>query len=112
MDGGINPDPNDPWDAVKNAETPFMDSLLNEYPSTEIATQGNNVGLPEGQMGNSEVGHSNLGAGRIDKQYLLLINEYIEEGEEGPFFKNEAFLRAIEYAKKNKKNLSLHGTCL
>jgi 2,3-bisphosphoglycerate-independent phosphoglycerate mutase len=90
-------------DAVFNANTPFMDSLMSNYPSAELITFGENVGLPEGQMGNSEVGHMNIGAGRIVYQELTRINKSIREGD---FFKNKILLDAIHTAKKN--NVSLH----
>ena len=66
-------------DAVFNAETPFMDSLLKEYPNAQLKTSGEDVGLPEGQMGNSEVGHMNIGAGRIVYQDLTRINKSIRD---------------------------------
>jgi len=71
-------------DAIFNARTPFMDQLMAKYPSAELLTSGENVGLPEGQMGNSEVGHLNIGAGRIVYQELTRINKSIRDGE---FFK-------------------------
>src|SRR5215217_6263814 len=67
-------------DAIQAANTPFVDSLYNQYPNTTLTTFGEAVGLPEGQMGNSEVGHMNLGAGRIVYQELQRINVAIREG--------------------------------
>ncbi len=90
-------------DAVFNANTPYMDSLLANYPNAQLMTCGEDVGLPEGQMGNSEVGHMNIGAGRIVYQELTRINKSIREGE---FFKNTILLDAIRTAKQN--NVSLH----
>ena len=73
LDGwGKSPDPK--VSAIDNANTPFIDSLYTKYPSASLRTDGLNVGLPEGQMGNSEVGHMNLGAGRIVYQDLVKIN--------------------------------------
>src|SRR6187200_843145 len=70
-------------DAIQNANVPFVQSLYNQYPNTTLTTCGEAVGLPEGQMGNSEVGHLNLGAGRIVYQDLTRINKAIAEGELG-----------------------------
>jgi 2,3-bisphosphoglycerate-independent phosphoglycerate mutase len=93
-------------DAIQHAKTPFVSSLYNKYPNTTLVTCGEAVGLPDGQMGNSEVGHLNLGAGRIVYQELQRINVAIREGE---FQKNEHLLDAIKYAKENKKALHLIG---
>ena len=90
-------------DAVYNAKTPFMDSLIENYPHAQLLTSGENVGLPEGQMGNSEVGHMNIGAGRIVYQELTRINKSIRDGE---FFENPILLDAIKKAKAN--NVALH----
>src|ERR1700733_7045154 len=68
-------------DAIANADTPFVKSLYTKYPNTELKTCGEAVGLPEGQMGNSEVGHLNIGAGRIVYQELERINVAIKDGE-------------------------------
>ena len=76
------------------------------YPTTTLKACGNAVGLPEGQMGNSEVGHLNIGAGRIVYQSLTLINKAVEEGT---FFTNEAFLKAIQHAKDNDSKLHIWG---
>ena len=93
-------------DAIKNAKTPFVDSLYDQYPNSTLVTCGRAVGLPEGQMGNSEVGHLNLGAGRVVYQELERINVAIETGE---FAKNPTLLASIDYAKKNHKPLHLIG---
>jgi len=90
-------------DAVHNAQTPFMDNLMKSYPNATLKTSGEDVGLPDGQMGNSEVGHMNIGAGRIVYQELTRINKSIREGD---FYKNENLLKAIHTAKE--KNVALH----
>ena len=93
-------------DAIQNSNTPFVSSLYAKYPNTTLTTCGEAVGLPENQMGNSEVGHLNLGAGRIVYQELQRINVAIREGM---FTKNERLLESIKYAKQNKKPLHLLG---
>ena len=93
-------------DAIQHAETSFINSLYLEYPNSTLETCGEAVGLPEGQMGNSEVGHLNLGAGRIVYQELERINVAIKDGS---FSKNKILLEAIKYAKENKKALHLAG---
>lgn len=93
-------------DAIQNANTPFVSSLYSKYPNTTLVTCGEAVGLPEGQMGNSEVGHLNLGAGRVVYQELQRINVAIKTNE---FAKNESLLKAILYAKENNKPLHLVG---
>src|SRR6202008_4657754 len=93
-------------DAIQHAKVPFIQSLYSTYPNTTLITCGEAVGLPEGQMGNSEVGHLNLGAGRIVYQELQRINVAIRDGS---FAKNENLLNAIRLAKKNQKNLHLIG---
>jgi 2,3-bisphosphoglycerate-independent phosphoglycerate mutase len=93
-------------DAIQNAVVPFVSSLYSKYPNTTLITCGEDVGLPEGQMGNSEVGHLNLGAGRIVYQELQRINVAIRSGE---FQQNKILLDAIQYAKKNNKPLHLIG---
>jgi 2,3-bisphosphoglycerate-independent phosphoglycerate mutase len=82
--------------AIAIAGTPNLDALANEFPSAELKTSGLAVGLPEGQMGNSEVGHTNLGAGRIVYQDLVRINRAVEDGS---FFQNEALLEAMKRAR-------------
>lgn len=93
-------------DAIQHAHVPFVTSLYSKFPNTTLITCGEDVGLPEGQMGNSEVGHLNLGAGRIVYQELQRINVAIRSGE---FQKNEKLLAAIRYAKENNKPLHLLG---
>jgi 2,3-bisphosphoglycerate-independent phosphoglycerate mutase len=93
-------------DAIQNANVPFVSSLYSQYPHTTLVTWGEQVGLPEGQMGNSEVGHLNLGAGRIVYQELQRINVAIRDGS---FFTNNALLRAIRTAKEKNKALHLMG---
>src|SRR5256885_8120895 len=87
-------------DAIQNANVPFVSSLYSKYPNRTLVTCGEAVGLPPGQMGNSEVGHLNLGAGRIVYQELERINVSIRNGE---FQKKEKLLAAINYAKENNK---------
>ena len=93
-------------DAIQHANTPFVSSLYNKYPHTTLTTCGEAVGLPEGQMGNSEVGHLNLGAGRIVYQELQRINVAVRDGS---FAKNEHLLSSVRYAKNNNKPLHLLG---
>ncbi len=92
--------------AVYAAKTPVMDKLLETCPHTLINASGLNVGLPDGQMGNSEVGHTNIGAGRIVYQELTRITKSIEDGD---FFENEALLKAVENCKKNNSAFHLIG---
>ena len=92
--------------AIACANSKEVNRLMNEFPSTLIGASGMDVGLPEGQMGNSEVGHLNMGAGRIVYQELTRITKSIKDGD---FFANEEFLYAIENAKKNGKKLHLYG---
>jgi 2,3-bisphosphoglycerate-independent phosphoglycerate mutase len=93
-------------DAIQHANTPFVTSLYQNYAHTTLITCGEAVGLPDGQMGNSEVGHLNLGAGRIVYQELQRINVAIRSGE---FAKNEMLLDTIRYARDQKKPLHLLG---
>ena len=93
-------------DAIKHSNTPFVSSLYKNYPNTTLLTCGEVVGLPDGQMGNSEVGHLNLGAGRIVYQELQRINVAVRDGS---FAKNEVLLNAVRFAKKNNKALHLLG---
>ncbi|GAA4299372.1 2,3-bisphosphoglycerate-independent phosphoglycerate mutase [Anaerocolumna aminovalerica] len=92
--------------AIKLAKTPVMDKLMKEYPFVRGNASGMAVGLPEGQMGNSEVGHLNMGAGRIVYQELTRITKEIQDGD---FFKNDALLEAIKNCKKNNSSLHLYG---
>ena len=91
---------------IANANTPVMDKLMAEYPFVKGYASGLAVGLPDGQMGNSEVGHLNMGAGRIVYQELTRITKSIEDGD---FFENEELLGAIENCKKNNSDLHLYG---
>lgn len=93
-------------DAIQNAATPFINSLYPRFPNTTLLTFGEAVGLPEGQMGNSEVGHLNLGAGRIVYQELQRINV---EAREGKLARNPVFLKAIEEARVPGRNLHFIG---
>src|SRR5882762_5876909 len=93
-------------DAIQHANVPFVSSLYKNYPNTTLVTCGEAVGLPDGQMGNSEVGHLNLGAGRIVYQELQRINVAIREGI---FARNELLLEAIHAAKKNGRPMHLLG---
>jgi 2,3-bisphosphoglycerate-independent phosphoglycerate mutase len=93
-------------DAIANSKTPFYDHLLKSYPHSQLLTNAEHVGLPAGQMGNSEVGHLNIGAGRVVYQDLELINKAIREKT---FDSNPELLKAFEYAKKNNKPLHLMG---
>ncbi|MDY6323985.1 MAG: 2,3-bisphosphoglycerate-independent phosphoglycerate mutase [Catonella sp.] len=105
MDGfGINERTD--FNAVAQAKTPVLDKLMKEYPWQKGYASGLAVGLPDGQMGNSEVGHMNMGAGRIVYQELTRITKSIEDGD---FFKNEELLAAIENCKKNNSDLHLFG---
>src|SRR5581483_5520292 len=93
-------------DVIANSKTPFVNSLYKKYPHSTLRTSGENVGLPDGQMGNSEVGHLNIGAGRVVYQDLVRINKAIREGE---FQKNKVLLDAFDYANKNNKAVHLMG---
>ncbi|WP_434037680.1 2,3-bisphosphoglycerate-independent phosphoglycerate mutase [Formosa sp. 4Alg 33] len=105
LDGwGKSPDPK--VSAIDNANTPFIDSLYTKYPSAQLRTDGENVGLPEGQMGNSEVGHMNLGAGRIVYQDLVKINLAVKDHTLG---KEHVLADAFQYAKDNNKPVHFLG---
>lgn len=105
LDGfGINPKAE--GNAIAAANKPNLDSYMKKYPNTVIHTSGLDVGLPKGQMGNSEVGHTNIGAGRIVYQELTRITKSIEDGD---FFEKKEFLDAIENCKKNNSKLHLFG---
>jgi len=105
LDGwGLGED--DESNVIKAANTPYMDSLLKNYPNSKLQASGENVGLPEGQMGNSEVGHLNIGAGRIVYQDLVRINKAIEDGS---FDQNEVLNDAFKYAKDNNKAVHFIG---
>ncbi|WP_297332116.1 2,3-bisphosphoglycerate-independent phosphoglycerate mutase [Flavobacterium sp.] len=105
LDGwGMSPDPK--VSAIDQANTPFIDSLYHNYPHATLRTDGLNVGLPEGQMGNSEVGHMNLGAGRIVYQDLVKINLAVQENT---LAKEKALADALAYAKQHNKKVHLLG---
>ena len=93
-------------DAIYNANTPYMDSLFEKYPHSRLFTHGNYVGLPEGQMGNSEVGHLNIGAGRIVNQDLVRINLDVEDGG---LARKKVLVDAYNYAKENDKKVHFIG---
>lgn len=92
--------------AIALANTPVFEQLWREYPHSKLVASGQQVGLPKGQMGNSEVGHMNIGAGRIVNQPLELINKKIEDQS---FFQNEEFLKVINHTKKNHSKLHIMG---
>jgi 2,3-bisphosphoglycerate-independent phosphoglycerate mutase len=92
--------------ATAQAKTPFIDSLYATVPRSELEASEEAVGLPKGQVGNSEVGHSTLGTGRVNYQHLVRISKAIEEGS---FFQYHALLNAISYAQKNNKHIHLVG---
>lgn len=92
--------------AISTAKKPNLDRLFKENPVTQIGASGMDVGLPDGQMGNSEVGHTNMGAGRVVYQELTRITKSISDGD---FFKNEALTEAVENCKKNNSALHLMG---
>ncbi|MDT7830961.1 2,3-bisphosphoglycerate-independent phosphoglycerate mutase [Flavobacteriaceae bacterium S356] len=105
LDGwGITQDPK--VSAIYNAKTPYINSLYNNYPSAELRTDGEHVGLPEGQMGNSEVGHINLGAGRIVYQNLAKINIAVRENK---IAQEKELIKAFEYAKRENKKVHFLG---
>ncbi len=105
MDGwGINP--RKEGNAIALANTPNIDRLAREWPHTAVKTSGAAVGLPEGQMGNSEVGHQNIGAGKRVLQDYTRVSESIADGS---FFQNPALLKAIEHVKKNSSQLHICG---
>lgn len=105
MDGyGIAP--SGPANAVEQAKTPYLDRLFQEYPNTTLDAAGEVVGLPPGQMGNSEVGHLNLGAGRVVLQDLTRINHAIDDGS---FFKNVELIKAFQHARQSGSSVHLLG---
>ena len=101
---GYNPDTK--FNAVYHANTPNHDKYINEYPTALIVPSGESVGLPPGNQGSSEVGHLNLGAGRIVYQSLVRINKSIDDGS---FFQNEVFINAFNKIKSNGKNIHIWG---
>ena len=92
--------------AIEKSGTPFVKYLLEKYPNTLIGASGMDVGLPDGQMGNSEVGHLNMGAGRVVYQELTRITKSIKDGD---FYNNQAILNAMHSAKKNGKQFHTYG---
>ena len=105
LDGwGLNPETKE--NAIVNANTPNFNRLMKEFPNTTLQASGLAVGLPEGQMGNSEVGHLNLGAGRIVYQDFTRVTQDIKNGN---FFKNPALVWAMDNALENNKSLHLLG---
>ena len=106
---GYNPNPDeDEYNAVKCANTPTDDMLMAEYPNCLIHTYGGYVGLPDGTMGNSEVGHQNIGAGRIVPQESVRISTAIRDGS---FFENEELKNLVEFVKSNKSKMHIMGLC-
>ncbi len=104
---GYNPNPDhDAFNAVKLAPTPRCDELLQKYPWVLIHTSGEDVGLPEGTMGNSEVGHQNIGAGRVVDQESVRITKAIRTGE---FFENKVLVNAVHAAKRDRRYVHLIG---
>ena len=103
---GFGKNPNKEGNAIELANTPNIDELMKKNPTTTIYTSGLAVGLPEGQMGNSEVGHTNIGAGRIVYQELTRITKSIEDGD---FFSNQELVAAIENCQKNNSKLHIMG---
>ncbi len=93
-------------DVIYNARTPNMDKLMEQYPKSRLLTSGENVGLPEGQMGNSEVGHLNIGAGRTVYQYFVRINKAIQDNS---ITQNQVLTEALNYAKSQNKSVHLIG---
>jgi len=106
---GYNPNPDeDQYNAVKCANTPTDDMLMTEYPNCLIHTSGEDVGLPSGTMGNSEVGHQNIGAGRIAPQESVRISRTIRDGS---FFENKEFLNLTKFVKNNNGRMHVMGLC-
>ena len=99
----------DKSDAIYTANTPFFDSLITQYPNSKLVASGEAVGLPAGQMGNSEVGHMNLGAGRVVYQELVRINKAIADQS---LQQNEILVNAFKYAKDNNKAVHFIGCLL
>ena len=105
LDGfGIAPAGN--GNAISCAKTPNLDRLFAENPHTELSASGLDVGLPEGQMGNSEVGHTNIGAGRVVFQILPRITKAIDDGD---FFENKVYIAAMDAAKRENRALHILG---
>jgi 2,3-bisphosphoglycerate-independent phosphoglycerate mutase len=106
---GYNPNSDeDEFNAIKCANTPVDDRIMAEYPNCIIHTSSEDVGLPQGTMGNSEVGHQNIGAGRIVPQESVRISNAIRDGS---FFENKEFLNLIKFVKNNNSKMHLMGLC-
>jgi 2,3-bisphosphoglycerate-independent phosphoglycerate mutase len=106
---GYNPNPaEDAYNAVKRSNVPVDNMLMSKYPNTLIHTYGEWVGLPDGTMGNSEVGHQNIGAGRVVPQESVRLSHAIRDGS---FFKNEQFSKLIKFIKERSGRLHLMGLC-
>jgi 2,3-bisphosphoglycerate-independent phosphoglycerate mutase len=106
---GYNPDRNeDAYNAIKRAHTPVDDMLMAEFPNCLIHTYGEYVGLPDGTMGNSEVGHQNIGAGRIVPQESVRITHTIRDGS---FFENKEFLNLVRFVKEHNGKMHIMGLC-
>jgi 2,3-bisphosphoglycerate-independent phosphoglycerate mutase len=103
---GFGNNPKTDGNAISKAHKPNWDALFEKYPHTTLKTSGLDVGLPEGQMGNSEVGHTNIGAGRVVYQELTRITKSIQDGD---FFEKTEFIEALEHCKKNGSKLHLCG---
>ena len=103
---GFGKNPSDYGNAIVTAKTPNLDKLMADFPMTYIGASGMDVGLPDGQMGNSEVGHTNIGAGRVVYQELTRITKSIKDGD---FFNNEAMVKAVQNAIDNDTSLHLMG---
>ena len=103
---GFGHNKNDYGNAVAAAKKPNIDMLMSKYPYTYIGASGLSVGLPDGQMGNSEVGHTNMGAGRVVYQELTRITKAIEDGE---FFENEALVSAVKKSVESGNALHIMG---
>src|SRR4030043_462929 len=106
---GYNPNSSeDQYNAVKCANTPVDNMLMAEYPNCLVHTSGENVGLPDGTMGNSEVGHQNIGAGRIVPQESVRLTFAIRDGS---FFQNAQFLKVVDFVKVHQGKMHLMGLC-
>ena len=106
LDGWGIGDQQDSYNAIVQSDTPHMKLLSELYPTTTLTCSGEAVGLPEGQMGNSEVGHLNIGAGRVVYQELTRITKEIRDGD---FFENAVLVNVVENAKENDGALHLMG---
>ena len=104
---GFGCESNEKGNAVQMANTPNIDLLMKEYPTARLKASGLAVGLPEGQMGNSEVGHMNIGAGRVVYQSLTRINKAIKDGD---FYENEGYLDAMKKVIENGSKLHVRGS--